>query len=277
MHYFALTGLTLLAGYAGLALFAWLFAEALIFPVPPPGYQADERHLRLFPPGGEEIAALYLANPQARWTLLFSHGNGEDLGCLEPELEKYRQAGFAVMAYDYPGYGASEGRPTERGVFQAADAAYNYLTGGKGLDPGSIIAYGRSLGGAPSVDLAARRPLGGLILESAFVSAFRVVTRVKLLPWDMFDNSRKIQQIKCPVLIMQGTRDGIVPFSHGQRLLQLAPEPKTCLWVKGAGHNNLIERAGDRYWQALDNFIRSIDDHVEKPDTTWKPHRRNGH
>ncbi len=244
--------------YASLALLAWLFADRMIFLPPPPQYQDDGGILKLRTAAGERISAIYLPNPGADYTILYSHGNAEDLGVIRPLLPALRDLGFAVLAYDYRGYGTSEGRPSERASYQDIDAAYEYLTRGLGLPAHRIIPYGRSVGAGPAVDLAARHPVGGLVLESPFTTAFRVLTRVPLLPFDKFRNLAKIQRVGCPVLVMHGLADDVVPVAHGQRLFAAAREPKRALWVPGAGHNDFMWVAGAGWAQALRDFVSLI-------------------
>ena len=174
-------------------------------------------------------------------------------------LEEYRRRGYSVLAYDYPGYGRSSGRPTERGVYAAIDACYRYLAVQEGIAPRTIVLHGRSLGSGPSVDLAAREPVGGLILENAFVSAFRVMTRVRLLPWDKFENERKISDVDCPVFVIQAERDDVVGYWHGPRLHAAAVEPKSFWRVEGAAHNDLLAVAGEEYWRRLRTFAEGLD------------------
>jgi len=206
--------------YAGVAAWAWFSSDRMIFLPPAPGYRDSPEILKVPTEGGERIAAIYLANPAATYTVLFSHGNGEDLGSVAPLLPALSDLGFSVFAYDYRGYGLSEGTPSEPHVYADIDGAYDYLTGPLHVPAQRIIAYGRSLGAGAAVDLAARRPVGGLILESPFLSAFRVMTRVPLFPFDKFRNADKIARVGCPLLVMHGEADEIVPFWHGQRLFE---------------------------------------------------------
>ena len=162
--------------------------------------------------------------------------------------------GFSVFAYDYRGYGLSDGTPSEPRVYADIDGAYDYLTAQLHVPPQRIIAYGRSLGAGAAVDLAARRPVGGLILESPFLSAFRVMTRVPLFPFDKFRNADKIGRVRCPLLVMHGEADEIVPFWHGRQLFDKAPGPKIFVAIPGAHHNDFMWVAGDRYGRALRDF-----------------------
>jgi hypothetical protein len=243
--------------YALIALTALFFSDAMLFPMQPRNYSIPDL-LRLPASDGAEIAALHLRNPNARWTLLHSHGNGEDLESLLPLLEQYRRRGYSVLAYDYPGYGLSSGRPSESGAYAAIDACYRYLTQQQGLAPERIILYGRSLGSGPAVDLAARRPAAALILESGFVSAFRVMTRIRLLPWDKFENESKLPKVEPPVFVMQAANDGVVGYWHGPRLYAAANQPKLFWRVENAGHNDLIFAAGEQYWSRLAAFTDAL-------------------
>lgn len=248
----------LVLSYTGLLLYGTMFAERMIFLPPSTGYRDTSATLKLKSRDGVEISALYLPNPQATHTILFSHGNAEDLGTLAPELESMRSLGFSVLAYDYHGYGTSGGKATEQNSYEDIDAAYDYLTKDLQVPVDRIIAHGRSLGGAVAVDLAARKPLGGLIIESSFVSAFRVVTGYRILPFDKFRNADKIGNVRCPVLIIHGRQDEVIAFWHGERLFELANQPKTHFWVEGAGHNNLKVVAGPDYGQVLVAFRKTL-------------------
>ncbi|HXJ80170.1 MAG TPA: alpha/beta hydrolase [Candidatus Methylomirabilis sp.] len=237
-----------------------MISDRLIFLPPPATYRDAAATVHLTTADGVRISAVHLVNPDAEFTILYSHGNAEDLGLIAPQLVRLRDWGFSILAYDYRGYGTSQGRPSEHGVYEDVDAAYAYLTSAQGVPADRIIAYGRSVGSGPAVDLAARRPLAGLVVESAFVTAFRVMTRVPLLPFDKFRNVDKIARVSCPVLVMHGVEDDIVPLAHGRRLFTAAREPKRFLWVDGVGHNDFTLLAADRQAQALRQFSALLHD-----------------
>jgi fermentation-respiration switch protein FrsA (DUF1100 family) len=250
--------LLVVLAYAAFAGLVWLFAERLIFLPPRQRYAQTEEILLIPRPGGGNIAAVHLRNPHARYTILFSHGNGEDLGHNLEFVGRMRDAGFEVLAYDYSGYGLSTGRPSERAAYVDIDAAYDYLTKTAGVPPDRIIAHGRSLGGAVAADLASRRPVAGLVLESTFVTIFRVVRAWPLVPFDRFRTADKMPRITAPLLVIHGTDDQVVPFWHGRRLYEMARTPKRRMWVEGAGHNDLGWVAGQDYWRALWDFAVSL-------------------
>lgn len=243
-----------LAVYAVVALLALLASERLIFPAPAASYVDGADLFRIATADGVELAALWLPPPDSleqAYTILFSHGNGEDVGHVRPLLEELRAAGFGVLAWDYRGYGLSGGRATEAGCYTDIQAVYRHLIEERRVPAERILLYGRSVGSGPSVDLASRAPVGGLIVESGFATAFTVMTRVPLFPFDRFRNVEKIGEVDAPVLIIHGMRDGLVPFAHGQRLFAAAREPKSRLWVEEAGHNDVWISAGDRVLGAL--------------------------
>jgi len=237
---------------------AAFFSDRVIFQPQQAGYRDQPGMLKLTSSNGAKISAMYLPNPEADFTVLFSHGNAEDIGDDQPLLERIKAAGFAVFAYDYQGYGTSEGRPSERHAYEDENAAYNFLVQSMHVQPGRIIAFGRSVGSGPACDLASRRPVAGLILESAFTSAFRVMTRVRILPFDKFDNLRKIKSVRCPVLIIHGTEDSVISASHGKKLFAAANEPKQAIWVQGANHNDVAFIGGTPYSDSLKAFATLI-------------------
>jgi abhydrolase domain-containing protein 17 len=250
--------IVLILSYLGLLLWAYLKSDSLIFLPQPSSYSDSSQILKLPVDDKTTIAAIYLANPAAKYTLLVSHGNFTDLGYMLPLLQALHDHGFAVFAYDYPGYGLSTGKPTEQGVYRAVTASYNYLTDVLKILPQNIIAYGISLGAAAAIDLASRKFVAGVIVQSPFVSAFRVETYIPLAPFDKFNNLVKITKINCPILIIHGTSDKIVSLWHGKKLCSAAREPKTCLWIEGADHNDLISVAGSKYWQGLERFVSKL-------------------
>jgi hypothetical protein len=251
--------LTAIILYLGALLFVYLLAERIIFQPQASSYRDSDRIVKVNLPNGMSISAIYLSDPNSRYTILYSHGNAEDIGQLLSVLEGIKAAGFSVFAYDYRGYGTSSGTPSEENTYQDEDAAYEYLVNTLGVASGRIIPLGRSIGGAPAVDLAYRRQVGGLIIESSFVTAYRVLTRIPLFPFDKLKNISKMKHIVCPVLVIHGKRDEVIPFWHGEQLFHEANEPKLSYWVDGAGHNDLYEVAGDGYARALRDFAAFIE------------------
>lgn len=245
--------------YVLLAVGIYFFGDRLIFQPPPASYQDTDEIIKIMTEDGQQLSALHLENPGARYTILYSHGNASDLGTMRFALEDIKQAGFSVFAYDYRGYGTNSGTPSEKGVYRDIKAAYDYLIDELALSPSQIIVQGQSVGGGPSTYLAAKQPVAGLILESSFTKIFRVILPFPILPFEKFPNIDRLATVNCPVLIIHGQADHIVPFKHGQELFEAAPDPKQSFWVPEAHHNNVQAIAGAAYRQALQDFAQQIE------------------
>jgi len=187
---------------------------------------------------GVRIAALVLGPERGAKAILRCHGNAEDMCQSVWLLERLASKGYTVACVDYPGYGLSDGSPNEKGCYRNVHRLYDWLVETRGFQPADIIVDGFSIGSGPAVELAATRPVGGLILECAFLSAPRVVTHVRLLPIDPFPNLKNIKKVTCPLLQFHGTADGVVPYAHGEKLFALANEPKRFISVRGGNHND---------------------------------------
>lgn len=246
----------LFLGYIVCAILVSFLSDTLIYTPPTPtSFKKSASTLQLTINPETSINATYLPNPQARYTVLFSHGNAEDLGTLEPFLHTYQAHGFSIFAYDYPSYGASTGKPTEKNIFASIATSYFYLTETLKIAPDNIIIHGRSLGCGPSIYAASRFSASALILESPFVSAYRVKTVLPLFPFDKYQNLNNIEPLKIPTLIMHGTNDNVIPLWHGQAIFNALKGYKQAYWVKGAGHNNIMTSDNSGYWQTITHFL----------------------
>jgi len=243
--------------YVLLAVWAHFVSLRMIFPRPPVRYERTAEHFFLAAPDGVKINARFWANPAARHTILFCHGNGEDLGSVSTYLEDYHKQGYAILSWEYRGYGYSGGKPDEPTTYADAELALDWLRQ-RGVPLRSVMIYGYSLGGGPATELARRHEVGGLVLEAAFVSAYRVMTRWPLVYGDKFKNLAKLAEVKCPVLVMHGMADEVVPFWHGEALSAAAKEPKIKLFVPGATHGGVVDTAKAEYWSTLKRFADSL-------------------
>ncbi|CAN1318445.1 Alpha/beta hydrolase domain-containing protein 17B [Linum perenne] len=162
-------------------------------------------------------------------------------------------------SYDYSGYGASSGKPSELNTYYDIEAVYKCLKDEYGVKQEDMIVYGQSVGSGPTLHLAARlNNLRGVVLHSAILSGIRVLYPVKMTLWfDIFKNIDKIRHVNCPVLVIHGTSDEIVDFSHGKRLWELAKEKYDPLWVKGGGHCNL--ETYPEYIKHLRKFVNTME------------------
>ena len=168
--------------------------------------------------------------------------------------------GLSVFIFDYRGYGQSKGRPTERGTYVDAEAAWRYLVEELRINPNQIIIFGRSLGAAVASWLAQNQAPGALIVESAFTSLPDIAATiypylpVRLLLRFKYNTVEYITQVDRPVLVVHSRDDEMMPFSHGQRLFEEAREPKRFLEITGT-HNEGFIMSGERYEEGLKMFI----------------------
>ncbi|CAM8896935.1 unnamed protein product [Rhodiola kirilowii] len=211
---------------------------------------------------GSDIVAVFVRYPMARSTILYSHGNAADLGQMYGlfiELSIHLRVN--LLGYDYSGYGQSTGKPSEQNTYADIEAAYKCLEESFGVKQEDIILYGQSVGSGPTLDLAARLPqLRAVVLHSPILSGLRVMYPVKRTYWfDIYKNIDKVPLVNCPVLIIHGTADEIVDFSHGKKLWELCKEKFEPLWVQGGNHGDL--ELFPEYIKHLKKFISII----EKP------------
>jgi hypothetical protein len=244
--------------YLMLNLYAFMVSDNLLFVPREPGYTHLPDEFKIVTGDGEQITAVFLENPEAEYTILFSHGNAEDLGLVVPFMQQFHDCGYSVLMYDYRGYGTSDGEPSTVHAKEDVTAAYHWLVDTKKINPKKIISQGRSLGGAVAVWLAARHEVGGLITEISFTSAIRVKTRWKVLPWDKFNSLKSIRRVHCPVLVIHGTDDMKIPIWHGQKVYEAAREPKRHLWIEGGRHSTYAYVAEEAYINTIQRFVDEL-------------------
>jgi pimeloyl-ACP methyl ester carboxylesterase len=201
-------------------------------------------------------------DPGPRPTILYFYGNAMCLNDTMFEFEHFRRMGLNVMIPEFVGYGMSGGKPSETGCRDTADAAFAHLQGRKDINPRKIVAAGWSLGGAVAIDLAARKPVAGLITFCTFTSIAEMSRRsfpflpATLLLRHRFDSESKMSHITCPILLGHGRRDEIVPVTMLDRLAATATKaPVMKFIVDDAGHNDFYSVGKDQIFQAMDRFL----------------------
>ncbi|KAK7945760.1 hypothetical protein WMY93_001488 [Mugilogobius chulae] len=206
---------------------------------------------------GNRVGCMYIrCAPSARFTVLFSHGNAVDLGQMSSfYIGLGTRINCNIFSYDYSGYGVSTGKPSEKNLYADIDAAWNALRSRYGISPENIILYGQSIGTVPTVDLASRFECAAVVLHSPLTSGMRVAfpDTKKTYCFDAFPNIEKVAKIPSPVLIIHGTEDEVIDFSHGLALFERCPKAVEPLWVEGAGHNDI-----ELYSQYLERLRRFI-------------------
>ena len=214
------------------------------------------------PVAGHETHAWYVPVENHRGVVLFSHGNAGNLSGRLESIGLLRSFGFSVLAYDYGGYGFSTGKPSETRCYADIRAMWDYLINVKQIPPSEIVLFGRSLGAAPTAELAQSVTPGAVVLESAFLSvpdvatAMPIVGRLTWLIRHRFENKNKAQNFSSPVFIIHSPNDEVIPYEHGRRLFELAPEPKTFLDIRG-DHNLGFVISEPVYRTGWEAFLKS--------------------
>jgi fermentation-respiration switch protein FrsA (DUF1100 family) len=213
---------------------------------------------------GTRLHGWWIPHPSAVLTLVYCHGNR---GNIADRSDIYRQLGRLkanIFAFDYRGYGRSEGEPSERGLFADVRSALDQMAT-RGIPYHRILLFGHSLGGAVAIDGALHRPVGGLMVQSSFTQ-LKDMARYRYPEWPMhwitsneFRSIEKAPLLRMPKLFIHGTADAVVPFSLGQTLYQAAREPKIFLRVPNADHHDLHLKGGLRYFHQLVRFRRAIE------------------
>lgn len=200
-----------------------------------------------------------------RPTLLYFYGNGWCLkDAVEDDLGRFRRLGVNVMIPDYVGYGMSGGEPGEAACYETADACLDHLLGRPDVDPGRIVAVGRSLGGAVAIDLAARRPVAGLVAFCTFTRMVEMARRrfpylpASLLLHHRFESIEKIGRVACPILLGHGDSDRVVPAGMSEALAAASAAPVTTFTVAGADHNDFYQVGETQVLDALRGFLETL-------------------
>lgn len=213
---------------------------------------------------GIRLHGWFVGHDQPRAVVLFAHGNGGNLSHRAPLLRVlHDHLAVSVLAFDYLGYGRSEGAPTEAGVLDDGRAAKKWLAARAGVPEIDLVLYGESLGGAVVVDMASTDGAKGLILENTFSNLLDVAAYH--YPWlparhlirSRFDSAEKIARYHGPLLQVHGDADTIIPIVLGRRLFAAANEPKQFVTIHGGDHNDprqpVLYAALDRFLSQLEN------------------------
>ena len=223
------------------------------------GIHYEDVWLDVTVPGDFKIHGWWIAREDQQKTVLFLHGNAGNISDRTDKINMFNRMGLNVLIIDYQGYGQSEGIPTEKGMYADAQAAYFYLTKDKGIAPENIYLYGASLGGAAAVDVAAKNPIGGIILDSTFTSAEDMARYIfpfvpTFLVRAKLDSHLKIKAVAAPKLFFHSQADQTVPYRLGRKLYDEAAGDKKFVDIEG-GHN-------DGHVHSETIFIKEIHDFI---------------
>jgi fermentation-respiration switch protein FrsA (DUF1100 family) len=260
--------------YLSVVTIVYLFQRRLqYFPDPsPPGTPSSRLYPGLEEVGletsdGVKLQAWYLAGKRPLTVVVF-HGNGGHRGHRVDLLERFQRMGLGLFLLDYRGYGGSEGSPHEAGLYADAEAAISWCEARVGPE---LIYFGESLGSGVAVEMATRKTPRALIIESGFSSAVDVAQKhypflpVGILMRDRYAAAEKIGRVACPLLMLHGDSDQLVPMEFGKRLYDVANEPRQWHVMAGAGHNDLRFVDHAAYDRILAAFVATHLGDSEKP------------
>ena len=264
---------TLVVLYLGLVLLLVVFEKSFIFFPQFPGRLSGDWHPEGLPvedvwlraADAVKLHAWWISAPGAEFTFVAFHGNAANIANREDIYRFLRTVPVNVLAVEYRGYGKSEGSPSEAGLYLDAEAAYDHLTKQRGIAPTRVIAFGASLGAAVAADLAARREVGGVVLEAPFPSTAAVARRVYwflpglgLLARTKLDIGSKLEHIRASLLVVHCTQDPVIAIDLGEEVFQRAHEPKRFVRLEGVGHEQGPLVAPEQYRRELTAFLEGI-------------------
>jgi len=212
---------------------------------------------------GHQTHGWFIPHDAGRATVLFSHGNGGNLGQRLYTIQVLRNLGVSIFAYDYGGFGNSSGTASEARCYADIRAAWAYLTETRGIPPEDIILFGRSLGGGPTCEFAVGIDCAGVVLESTFTSVrnvaadnplFRLWPARRMLR-DQFPNIERIGDIQVPLLILHSRDDTLVPFHHGEALYVAATASPKHFWPFSGTHQAGLYLDEARYLEGWETFL----------------------
>lgn len=213
---------------------------------------------------GVRLFGWFLPSAASPGIILWCHGNAGNIIHRLDNLARLSRIGLSVFLFDYRGYGRSQGRPSEQGLYRDALAAYAYVTQTRRISAKRVIIFGRSLGAAVAAHLASVRTAAGLILESAFPSIEAVARHYYFgLPVHWFVGARfpleeRLKQVHMPLLVIHGALDDVIPFDLGQKVFEAANEPKSFYTVPRADHNDVYVVGGTAYYERLKEFATEV-------------------
>lgn len=267
--------LTILIGYLIALIAVRLFEPKLIFFPDYPGRLEGDWHPRNLPvedvwltaADGPKLHAWWIPSPDknAKFTFLAFHGNASNIANRAGVYEFLQGTPANVFALEYRGYGHSEGKPSEAGMYRDAEAAFQYLVDERKIDAKTIISFGQSLGTAVASNLASRRAVGAVVLEAPFPSApalarkmFWFLPGIHFFVLGQLNTAARLQEARAPLFVVHCTQDPVIPFEFGQTVYNGAPEPKRFLRIETMCHEEASIVAPQHYREALDAFLATL-------------------
>ena len=248
--------ITFVVIYLGVWMLLVFNHKALLFPRPPATYDTTLANLQqIQDKQGRRVHLQFRLLPDTKGVVLYTHGNATDIGRLGERRRFYESLGWSFCALEYPGYGVNQGALSVSACYDAMDAALAWL---KREAPGlPLVLHGRSLGSGLACYAAAQGHGDGLILESAYRSAQRVLLPLRIFPVDYFNNQGLLPQIQQPLCVIHGVNDQVIAVSHGRYVAAHAPNLFQAHFIEGIGHNDLSLH-DERVHNALSDYLNNL-------------------
>jgi fermentation-respiration switch protein FrsA (DUF1100 family) len=208
------------------------------------------------------IQSYYIPSKRSGKLMIYFHGNAGNIGHRLPDLVTLNRLGLNVLGVSYRGYGKSQGKPSENGIYMDGDAAFAHAIGALGFQIENIFILGRSIGTTVAIHVAQKKNIAGLVLVTPLTSGADQAKAsglglMSFLAGDAFNNIAKLSDVTCPVLVIHGSRDEMIPMSMGKTIYNQLRTEKQFVEIKGANHNNLSTRFAGAYWQPIDDFLHA--------------------
>jgi fermentation-respiration switch protein FrsA (DUF1100 family) len=258
------------ATYAGTCILVSVFERYLVY-FPSGDYEGtpgdvglDYESVEFSAADGTSLTGWFIPREGSTRTVLFCHGNAGNISHRLVTIKSLHDLGYDVFLFDYRGFGQSKGTPSEQGLYDDAEAAWEYLARTRGIEADRIILCGRSLGGAVAIELATRHTASALVVESTFTNLADVgqihypFLPVKWILREHYDSISRISEIDCPKLVLHGRDDTLIPIALGRRLFDEAAEPKRFIETPG-GHDVAGFTYSSEFRQLLGTFLRELD------------------
>lgn len=231
----------------------------------PAAFNIKYHELKLNSASGARLNAWHMPGDRPT-TVLMLAGNGGNMAVMLGHIITFNSLGCSSLTVDYPGFGQSEGQPSEEGTYEAAEAAWLYLTEKKKIKPDQIIVYGFSLGGGVAAWLAQKYRPGGLVLDSTFTRLAEVgktivpemADQVEILLGQAYDSQSRLADIQGPLLVIHSREDRLVPYQQGLALYETYKNgPKTMVSGQGDHMDFMLNRS--EYRPAIKKFVQSVE------------------
>ncbi len=222
----------------------------------PPG--VDEKFISTA--DGIKIQSYFVVDNSSDNLVLFFHGNAGNISHRMLDLLQFRQFGVNVLGVGYRGYGKSEGKPSENGIYLDGEAALDYAINELGFDEENIFIFGRSIGTTVAINTSQEKDIAGLILVSPLASGkdqakATGLSLISFVAGSSFNNVDKVANIICPTLVIHGTDDRVIPYRMGVDIYSMIKSRKKLVTIRGAGHNNISTESKNEYWKPISSFI----------------------